>query len=662
MACKAKGKAKKMATGGPVDFSQYADQLTEEQLVEFGSLDDAGKTDYLSKLGLLKNVDPTMIQKLAGLGGKGAPGMTSPLSIGSTLAFKGIDAAIDPTKDDGTASIGKTGVQGFARGAGAVSPLLLSPAMLSNPVTATIGVAGTAVAGVGKGVYDMVKAGKENEKVLRKNKYDSLHSYLQNNPDAMAEGGKVKGKGGTDKVNMKLEPNDFVIPSETANTPLVKGLLKQLGIDGYAPSNGNTPVKVTGGTNPEVIIPKEKLSLAEKLLNQSNLTLMDLAPNAKPGNKMKDGGIVYDSKTNSYKSTKEIKDKNGKVIPAGSTYSINSGIWTGPDNKQLSKIELSKEYGTIFQEAKKAGIVDPMTQGTGSGKSTYVWPEETLAAKKLREEKESKLKEETPFESLQKQSKEVDLSGYQVKDPKLVENENFLKSIGETVPDENITLDPTTGIGKEWADSTQKQLADNIANKGTKEAATKEGEESSAFGMQDAFALGQIGLGMTKMFTNGPRPEYETPGVLTDMYRSARADANYGFSAIQMNELEKSIASNEAELDYMSKSGSPQQSFLQKVRAARASNTAHTNIQMQDEELKLKKKQYADTLGTRIADSEKYKYATEADAFQREEDSAAALIDAGLHNLFGSAELRKQQDFNKNLLKNYSSSTFNFGQ
>ena len=108
----------------------------------------------------------------------------------------------------------------------------------------------------------------------------------------LAKGGTVKGEGtGTsDDVPMKADTNDFVIPADAMKSPIVKGMMKKLGLDKPAPKSKGT--ERIFASNGEGLVPKNKIAKAEAILGTKGLTLSDLAPEAKSpmaGKGLKDG-------------------------------------------------------------------------------------------------------------------------------------------------------------------------------------------------------------------------------------------------------------------------------------------------------------------------------------------------------------------------------------
>ena len=147
-------------------------------------------------------------------------------------------------------------------------------------------------------------------------KYKSTPLTSLYQPQAAAEGGEIKGKGGpkSDSINAKVEAGSFIVPAENAD--LAKQLVSK--VLGKNPSKkaklnqgGETPVKLSDGEY--MFSPEEKAEL-----ESYGYDLSALAPNADPDDMgKKNGGLT------SEKAKIMLKDNqaNGKPLtPAQKRY------------------------------------------------------------------------------------------------------------------------------------------------------------------------------------------------------------------------------------------------------------------------------------------------------------------------------------------------------
>ena len=202
---------------------------------------------------------------------------------------------IEPEREDGTINVGKATSQAGLKmaGQGATMGASVGTSIMPGIGTGIGAAAGAIIGGVSGMVTGNKKAKHINKKITSKRNVAAATrialrgeakaaDFMAETPQYLSEGGFVKGSGGpTDDSNsMVLEKDSFVIPSiknikSKSTGKLVKKIAKAIGESGTAEgSEAGKPVKVSDG---ELIIPKNKVQIAEAVANESGTTLEDIA-------------------------------------------------------------------------------------------------------------------------------------------------------------------------------------------------------------------------------------------------------------------------------------------------------------------------------------------------------------------------------------------------
>lgn len=259
------------------------EDLTPEEQAEYDSLDnDAAKADFLNLLNQQGEGAPSpeaaakaLEKDVSGLGM--AAGMLAPVVLKATGA-------------ENTTGGRVAGNVLSKAGQGAQAGTMIAPGI------------GTALgAGVGAvvGGIESLFSEKKRKKQIQENRLNQNISNARANSlnadvdiqsgtgeEGLAEGGTVDGPGTakSDSVKTKLKPGSFVVPAEYA------AQARQLhahyfGIPTKLKDGGKVPVALSDG---EFVFSPRQVSY----LRQKGINLDALAPNAKEGNEMKDGGEV----------------------------------------------------------------------------------------------------------------------------------------------------------------------------------------------------------------------------------------------------------------------------------------------------------------------------------------------------------------------------------
>ncbi len=227
----------------------------------------------------------------------------------------------------------------------------------------------------------------------------------------------------------------------------------------------------------------------------------------------------------------------------------------------------------------------------------------------------------------------------------------------------NQNWDPTSGQSEKEARKLFE--ADFVKGEGAVPSTTGVGAKKyNPFERIDAgqgVALAQTGLGLTSLMQDGKRPEDSISPEFTQTVEDAKADSQFGFTPLQMQNANRSIEKNRASdvQNIINLSGGSAGTALANIRGAGISaNEAKNNLTAQSEALRLQKKRYADSKVAEKAGMSKQLFNEKLNAFNVDQEAGAGLLSAGIGNLIGGQRYQSELEAQKKRESMYNP-TFN---
>lgn len=559
-----------------------------------------------------------------------AQGLSQFLKNNSAGVGAGIGAAsgiVDSTAKDG---MGKSIISNAMKGAAAGS------------VAGPWGIAAGAAAGIVAGIVKQKGLEKELERVKAENEKKKLDESTQQlameqseellkEEQMMATGGIVKGKAGIDKVKSKLPVGAFVVPKENANHPVVKNASAMLGYSTADKTKGSADVMLTRG---EVVVTPKDVPVVDAMAKAKGMVngINDLAPNAerskykKCGGKvrkhMDDGGLVGLQKTYpNYKIYQRPEDKatNWKAP----YYAVNEDGWFRID-------ESGKIAENPIHPVRERGSVDALNTTFNNGNN---------AAIDLIREKELKFTPPT-VESLPEE--------------KIVE-----APIPEPIKVGLGTIEPKTPASGsdpgllQWKSDPvafEQKYGSHVPTPGQLDIGTAMGAIQGGLGLAGILASG-------KNPAENDKPEYKIPEFIMRDVAKLAAKRDSGIDEAVKNSMLKDIETqrqNDLNAGKEYSGGSGVTAFNRAILANTNATAQKGKIALADQELRDKNLDlsirsnlglaamhrtiYEDRFKNKLLDQENW---------QEKQRAWAGLLNAGITNVVGASQLKKEQKANE---------------
>ncbi len=171
--------------------------------------------------------------------------------------------------------------------------------------------------------------------------------------------------------------------------------------------------------------------------------------------------------------------------------------------------------------------------------------------------------------------------------------------------------------------------------------------DKQTFGLETGLGLFQTAYGLQQLRKDGARPKYTVPSELTNSLQRANQDAKYGFDNATGTGYKKTL--EEARIQntaLASQLGGGNASVVQNQARASANQLGEgmLNFYSKDAQLQLQKKQYADSLGAKVAAEKDRGFQYTMDAFNQNQKSGADLLGAGISNIFTMRKNQRELD------------------
>jgi hypothetical protein len=459
------------------------------------------------------------------------------------------------------------------------------------------------------------------------------------------EGGKVVGKGtGTsDSIKATIEDDSYIIPAK--NAPIAKEIRKK--ILGKNP-NDKAKLKQPGGTdikisNGEVVFTPEEVVEIEA----NGIDLDALAPEAKDklrnhlncGGKVKgyaDGGeidsdpptqkeidaILVGKKNQDLKRIKGLLESRRKILadkdPKNKYYN-ESALKSIED--QLKTLNATYNTDKKQAPAKTGAEIDKTVnpKPTGTGLAAKVAPKAPTTAQ----------------ESLDRTMANQDADAAVV--PPLANKVLPPKNAIDTA---STLTDPNLDAYNRDLAVRESELGANTANKN---ANIMDGLSTA---VNYGLPLVQAGIGLNFLKKSGPRPVDQIDPIFNQTLERANQRATYGFTPEEqtyLNNQNNNLLASQRFAARNYSGGSPGNAYAMERNAINDSYGRGLASALQNRNLQLSKRQYADELGLNRVELSRRLFNDKMNAWQQNQQAGSQLLGKGIDNFIGANRYEQEK-------------------
>lgn len=503
-------------------------------------------------------------------------------------------------------------------------------------------------------------------------KIDEINEYVPASGDQsfrspqQGGGGQIAGPGTSksDSIPARVEDGSFVVPAENADKALVLRAKYLGGTSKKANLNKGGVKDTTWLSDGEHLFTPAEVTI----LKTKGVDLNSLAPNAKPGDKMVDGGE---------KGGNEVSEAEKLLQEIEAATKSKSEKPKGKQDEEAEK-KYQEEQKKI--EAKGAKLKE-LTEKIKKGYKSKDWTQQHQSALDIQELKSlTKEYRDLTTKTLSAEVAELAREGGKQK-PAFDPNQPPPKAVAKKGTGTGTKLAPT---GKSLAESLEFKASDvaaaaeadrnkpytipfqseaesaaakDIAERGKALTAAEERQalagktppapEKKGFKVtpEDILSAGQMGFGVYNLMRDGSRPVDVIDPSVNASVEAAQKAAGYGFDPYARSAFEKRIEGARIEnvgLAAQLGGGDPSRALAQARAATNQYSSSLVDFAAADIAQKMQKQRYADQLVSGRAAMKRDLFQDRMKAFEQNQAAGAALLSSGIENYFGSRARERQ--------------------